>query len=59
MWLAISTVCVYEICGAWFFAISLGFGLSGLWSLQGFDELTRFCFNFWRFNRGKWKKISI
>ncbi len=59
MWLVISTVCVYEIYGAWLFAISLGFGLSGLWLLQGFDELTRFCLNFWRFNRGTWKKISI
>lgn len=59
MWLAISTVLIYEIFGSWLLAIPLGFGLSGLWMVQGVDEFTRFTLNLWRFNRGKWKEINI
>jgi Na+-driven multidrug efflux pump len=59
MWLAIVTVLIYEILLSWFFAISLGFGLIGIWFIQGVDELTRFCLNFWRFNKGKWKRIEL
>jgi putative MATE family efflux protein len=59
MWLAISTVCLYEIFGSWLLAIPLGFGLSGLWIVQGVDELTRFLLNLWRFNRGIWKEVHL
>ena len=59
MWLAISTVLIYEIFGSWLLAVPLGLGLSGLWMVQGVDELTRFTLNLWRFNRGKWKEINI
>ena len=59
MWLAISTVCIYEIFGSWLLAIPLGLGLSGLWIVQGIDELTRFSLNLWRFNRGKWKEVRL
>jgi len=59
MWLAISTVTVYEVFGSWFLAIPLGLGLPGLWMIQGMDELTRLCLNFWRFSRGKWKEIPL
>ena len=59
MWLAVSTVSVYEIFGAWLLAIPIGFGLAGLWIIQGFDESTRFLLNLWRFNRGKWKEINL
>ncbi len=59
MWLAISTVCLYEIFGSWLLAIPYGFGLSGLWIVQGFDESTRFTLNLWRFNRGKWKEVRL
>jgi Na+-driven multidrug efflux pump len=59
MWLAISTVCIYEIMGSWLLAIPLGLGLSGLWIVQGIDELTRFSLNLWRFNRGKWKEVRL
>jgi putative MATE family efflux protein len=59
MWLAISTVCIYEIFGSWLLAIPLGLGLSGLWIVQGIDELSRFILNFWRFNRGKWKEVRL
>jgi Na+-driven multidrug efflux pump len=57
MWLAITTVCIYEILGSWLLAIPLGLGLSGLWIVQGIDELSRFSLNLWRFNRGKWKEV--
>jgi putative MATE family efflux protein len=59
MWLAISTVCVYEIFGSWLLAIPFGLGLSGLWIVQGIDESTRFTLNLWRFNRGKWKEVRL
>ena len=59
MWLAVSTVLIYEVFGSWLLAIPLGLGLSGLWIIQGVDELTRFTLNLWRFNRGKWKEINI
>lgn len=57
MWLAITTVCFYEIFGSWLLAIPFGLGLSGLWIVQGIDELSRFSLNLWRFNRGKWKEV--
>jgi putative MATE family efflux protein len=59
MWLAIFTVCLYEIFGSWLLAIPLGLGLSGLWIVQGIDELTRFSLNLWRFNRGIWKEVRL
>jgi putative MATE family efflux protein len=59
MWLAISTVFLYEIFGSWLLAIPFGFGLSGLWIVQGIDEFTRFTLNLWRFNRGKWKEVRL
>jgi len=59
MWLAISTVCIYEIFGSWLLAIPLGLGLLGLWIVQGIDELSRFFLNLWRFNRGKWKEVRF
>jgi putative MATE family efflux protein len=59
MWLAISTVCIYEIFGSWLLAIPLGLGLSGLWIVQGIDELSRFSLNLWRFNRGIWKEVRL
>ena len=45
MWLAISTVSLYEIFGAWLMAIPFGFGLYGLWIVQGIDGFTRFMLN--------------
>lgn len=59
MWLAIATAVGYEIIGSWFLAIPLGLGLAGIWLIQGVDEFTRFSLNYWRFNRGKWKKIKL
>ena len=59
MWLAIITAVGYEIIGSWILAIPLGLGLSGIWIIQGVDELTRFLLNYWRFNRGNWKKLEM
>lgn len=59
MWLAIITVAIYDIMGAWFLAIYLNVGLAGFWILQGVDEATRLVLNYWRFNRGKWKKLDL
>jgi putative MATE family efflux protein len=59
MWLAVSTAFGYEIIGSWLLAIPLGLGLVGIWIIQGVDEVTRFSLNYWRFNRGKWKKLDL
>ncbi len=59
MWLAIVTVLIYEIFGSWFFAVYLGGALSAIWIIQGLDETTRLILNYWRFNRGKWKKLEL
>ena len=59
MWLAVVTAIGYEIIGSWVLAIPLGFGLKGLWLIQGIDETTRLSLNYWRFNRGKWFKFDI
>ena len=59
MWLAISTVCLYEIFGAWLMAIPFGFGLYGLRIVQGIDGFTRFMLNLWPFKRGKWKEVRL
>lgn len=59
MWLAIFTATGYEIIGSWILAIPLGLGLGGIWLIQGIDELTRFLLNYWRFNKGQWKKIKL
>jgi len=59
MWLAIFTAIGYEMLGSWILAIPMGIGLAGIWLIQGIDELTRFCLNYWRFNRGKWKTLNL
>jgi len=59
MWLAIITVIIFDILGSWYIAIYLGVGLAGFWILQGADETTRLVLNYWRFNRGKWKKLDL
>jgi putative MATE family efflux protein len=59
MWLAIATSIIFEVIGAWLFAIYLELGLIGIWLMGRTDESTRFSLNYWRFNRGKWKKIDL
>ena len=59
MWLAIITVIIFDIFGSWFLAIHMGLGLAAFWILQGADEATRLSLNYWRFSRGKWKKLDL
>ena len=59
MWLAIASSLLFEFLGAGMLAIYLGIGLAGIWIMAGVDELTRLSLNYWRFNRGKWKKIDL
>ncbi len=57
MWLAIGSVIVNEISGAYVLAFVFGLQLMGLWIIQIIDEMARLILNYWRFNRGNWKKI--
>ncbi len=57
MWLAIGSVILNEIIGAYFLTFTFGMGLAGLWLIQIFDESERLTLNIWRFNKGDWKKI--
>ncbi|MBD3224291.1 MAG: MATE family efflux transporter [Caldithrix sp.] len=57
MWLAIGAVVINELAGAYVLSFGFGLGLLGLWVIQIFDEGGRLVLNYWRFNRGKWKKI--
>jgi putative MATE family efflux protein len=59
MMLAASTVAIYEVFGSWILAIPFGFGIHGLWAIQGADEFTRLCLNVWRFNRGVWRDVTL
>ena len=59
MWLAVITAIGYEMIGSWILAIPLGLGLSGIWIIQGVDELTRFTLNYWRFHRHSFKKFDL
>jgi putative MATE family efflux protein len=59
MWLAIISVIIFETVGAYISAFILGFGLVGLWLIQGIDESFRFSFNYWRFRKSKWTSRKI
>ncbi len=57
MWLAIGSVILNEIIGAYLLSFAFGLGLMGLWLIQILDESERLTLNIWRFNKGNWKKI--
>ncbi len=59
MWLAISSVLVYEIAGSYLLAFVFDFSLIGIWLVQGLDEASRLLLNFWRFQQRKWKIRDI
>lgn len=59
MWLAIGSVLLNEITGAYMLAFIFGYGLLGLWVIQIFDELGRLILNVFRFNGKKWIKSTI
>jgi putative MATE family efflux protein len=51
MWLAIASVIINEITGAYLLSFTFGFGLIGLWIIQIFDESGRLVLNYRRFNK--------
>jgi Na+-driven multidrug efflux pump len=59
MWLAISSVILFETVGAYILAVMFNTMLVGIWLIQGVDESFRFGLNYWRFRKQKWigKKI--
>jgi Na+-driven multidrug efflux pump len=59
MWLAICSVLLNEIAGAYILSYLFGLMLLGLWVIQIFDESERLILNLIRFNGNKWIKTSI
>ena len=59
MWTTILAVILFEVGTNWVAAFVIGWGLYGIWAIQGFDESVRLVMNFWRFKGGKWKIIKI
>lgn len=59
MWLAIGSVIINEITGAYFLSFVFGLQLLGLWVIQIFDESSRLILNIWRFNKDQWIKSTI
>lgn len=59
MWINIVGVLVLEIGLNWIGSFILYFGLLGIWSVQGLDEILKSCVNAFRFRRGKWKQIRV
>ncbi len=59
MWLAISSVLIFEVTGAYFLSIVAQFSLAGLWVVQGVDESCRLALNYWRFRQKKWRMKNI
>lgn len=59
MWLAISSVLLFEVMGAYVSSFILQLSLGGLWLVQGLDETSRLALNYWRFRKKKWKIKNI
>jgi len=58
MWLAVGSVILNEIIGAYVLTFAFGLGLIGLWIIQIIDESGRLVLNYWRFNKGEFKHID-
>ena len=59
MWINIFAVLVFEISINWIGTFVLSFGLMGIWTIQGLDEIVKSSINYFRFKGGKWKLIRI
>jgi len=59
MWLAITSVFLFETVGAYFFSFVLNLMLVGIWLIQGMDETFRLSLNYWRFKKQKWSTKRI
>lgn len=59
MWLAITSVFLFETIGAYVFSFGFGLMLVGIWLVQGLDETFRLSLNYWRFKKQKWSTKNI
>ena len=59
MWVTIASVAFFEVSASWAVVFIFHFALTGIWIVHGFDELSRFMFNFLRFRTGKWKLNNV
>lgn len=59
MWLAITSVLIFETIGAYIFSFVFNMMLVGLWLIQGLDETFRLSLNYWRFKKQKWSTKNI
>lgn len=59
MWVTIASVLVFEVTASYAVVFIFNFTLVGIWGVHGFDEFSRFLFNFVRFRTGKWKTQEI
>lgn len=59
MWLAITSVFIFETVGAYIFSFILNLMLVGIWLIQGMDETFRLSLNYWRFKKQKWSTKNI
>ncbi len=59
MWLAITSVFIFETVGAYIFSFVFNLMLMGLWLIQGLDETFRLSLNYWRFKKQKWSTKNI
>ncbi len=59
MWLAMLSVMIFEVFGAYTLAFIFNFSLAGLWLVQGVDEAFRLTANYWRFRQSRWKVKNI
>ncbi len=59
MGITILTVLLFELGANWINVFVLQFGLVGIWTVQGLDEIARSGCNYLRFRGGKWKLIRV
>ena len=59
MWTTILGVLLLELGLNWICAFVFQFGLLGIWTVQGLDEILKSAVNFLRFKCGKWKEIRL
>ncbi len=59
MWLAISSVLLFETLGSYSLAFWLKLSLEGLWLIQILDESFRLTLNYFRFRSDKWSRNEV
>lgn len=59
MWLAITSVIIFETIGGYVFSFIFSLMLIGIWLIQGLDETFRLTLNYWRFKKQKWSTKEL